>query len=110
METGKSDITKSAVKISEKKLERRLISEVKKLGGKALKFYSPYETGFPDRLVLLHGRCHWVELKSTGKKLSPRQRIVCGELNTLGFIVHLISTEQALEGFIKYLKAFKWNS
>ena len=40
---------------SEKLLERKLREAVARLGGKALKFSSPYETGYPDRLVLMPG-------------------------------------------------------
>ena len=39
----------------EKIIEHKLLMEVKKIGGLALKFVSPGFDGVPDRIVLLHG-------------------------------------------------------
>jgi hypothetical protein len=87
--------------MNEKLIEKKLKEAVKKLGGKAVKFSSPFETGWPDRLVLMPGGfMWWVELKSTGKPLSPRQRIVCGELEALGFKVWKIDNQNLLDGFL----------
>lgn len=55
--------------MNEKLLERKLREEVKKLGGIALKFTSPFYTGMPDRIILMPGaKTRFVELKSPGKK------------------------------------------
>lgn len=88
----------------EKQLEKKLVCEVKKLGGKALKFTSRFETGWPDRQILLKGWTYWAELKSPGGELSPRQRVVRKELDKLGFFVWVIDTEDKLDCFITYLK------
>ena len=59
------------IQSSEKYLEKKLREEVRKAGGLAIKFTSPYFTGMPDRLVLMpKGRIWFVEVKSTGKRLS----------------------------------------
>jgi hypothetical protein len=87
----------------EKQLEKKLVREVKKLGGKALKFTSRFETGWPDRLVLLTGRTYWVEMKSPGGELSPRQKVVRKELTDLGFPVWVIDTEEKLDDFIDFI-------
>lgn len=90
--------------MNEKLIEKKLKAAVKKLGGKALKFYSPFETGWPDRIVLLpHKQVLWVELKSTGKGLSDRQKVVRKELDALGFSVTVIDDQQKLESFLNSL-------
>ena len=71
--------------MNEKLLERKLREAIKKLGGKALKFSSPYETGYPDRLILMPGgRTYWAELKTTGKKPTEKQLLRQLELRSLG--------------------------
>lgn len=59
---------------SEKKIEQKLCSEVKKRGGMAVKFVSPGLDGVPDRLVLFQGGVSaFVELKAPGRKMRPLQ-------------------------------------
>lgn len=91
--------------MNEKLIERKLVRELKKIGGKALKFTSRYETGWPDRLVLLNGRTYWAELKSPGKELTPRQKVVRGELEALGFSLWVIDTADKLDIFLNMLKS-----
>lgn len=58
----------------ESTLESRLVREVKKHGGLALKWVSPGQNGVPDRIVILpDGRVAFVEMKAPGKQLSPLQ-------------------------------------
>lgn len=86
---------------SEKVIEKRLALEVKKLGGLALKFTSTFFTGVPDRIVLMpKGKIYFVELKSEGKKPTPRQVIVIGQLRLLGFKVFVIDTSVKLKMFL----------
>lgn len=93
-----------AKKESEKVLEKKLVSEVKKLGGIALKFWGVSITGFPDRFVLMPGgRLYLVELKSTGKSLSPRQQIVKKFLEEMGFAVEVIDSSTLLDNFLKMI-------
>src|SRR5690349_4969173 len=83
---------------SEKTLEKKLREAVKKCKGLALKFYCLSFTGIPDRVVLMPGGRIWfVELKSTGEKLSPRQKIVIPMLLNLGFKVWIIDDEEELD-------------
>lgn len=94
----------SSVRDSEKWLERALVREVKAAGGKAVKFSSVVETSWPDRLVLMPGQqVYWVELKSKGKKQTPRQQLVAAELSALGFFVYMIDTEEKLNEFVRSL-------
>lgn len=86
---------------SEKVIEKKLTLEVKKLGGLALKFSSSFFTGIPDRIVLMpKGKIYFVELKSEGKKPTPRQVIVIEQLRGLGFKVFVVDTSQKLKMFL----------
>lgn len=90
---------KENIKIwSEKVLERKLVEGVKKLGGKALKFYSKIDTSYPDRLIQMPGgKTYWVEVKSTGKEQTPLQQLRAKELTQLGFRVFVVDTQEKLD-------------
>lgn len=87
--------------MNEKLIEKKLREAIRKLGGKALKFSSPYETGYPDRLILMPGgKVFWVELKTTGKKPTEKQMLRQTELRNLGFVSEVIDSEEGLKKFI----------
>lgn len=91
---------------NEKKTERKLRLEVEKIGGLCLKWISPNFSGVPDRIVLMpNGRVYFVELKSEGKRLSPRQRIVVKLLEKMGFEVWRIDSSEIVTKFINRIKA-----
>lgn len=75
----------------EKYIEQKLVTEVKKMGGMALKFVSPGFDGVPDRLILLpKGKMAFIELKAPGKTLRPLQEKRKRQLETLGFLVFCV--------------------
>lgn len=79
--------------MKESRIENRLIKEIEKIGGKALKFVSPGVTGVPDRIVLLpHGKIIFVELKAPGEKPTPMQNFRAKEYRALGFDVRCIDS------------------
>lgn len=91
--------------MNEKLIEKKLREAVKKLGGLALKFWVVSFTGFPDRIILMpHGIIRFAELKSTGKDLKPRQKIVIAMLRKLGFEVYVIDTQNLLDEFLNKLR------
>lgn len=91
--------------MNEKLIEKKLRESVKKLGGMALKFTSPGTAGVPDRIVIMPGgKIHFVEVKSAGKKLSPMQKRFAGKLTDLNFHFWALSSQQALDEFIYFLK------
>jgi len=93
------------MKTSEKYFERKLREVVKRLGGIAIKIISPSFTGLPDRMVLMPGGRIWfIELKSTGKSPSPRQRVVHELLCRLGFSVLVIDSETTLNEFLSVIR------
>lgn len=91
--------------MNEKLLEKKLREAIRKLGGRAIKFSSPYETGYPDRLILMpKGRVYWAELKTTGKKPTEKQLLRQSELRSLGFISEVIDSEETLKNFLTRLE------
>lgn len=75
----------------EKHIEQGLVTEVKKMGGMALKFVSPGFDGVPDRLILLpKGKLAFIELKAPGKRLRPLQEKRRRQLESLGFLVFCV--------------------
>ena len=90
---------------SEKVLEKYLVSEVKSLGGWAVKLLSGLVTGLPDRLILLPGGvAAFVEVKTTGKKATPRQLVIHKQLRELGFRVEVLDSKEGINNFINSYK------
>ena len=85
----------------EKKIECRLVTEVKKRGGIAPKFVSPGLAGMPDRLVLIpDGRLAFVEVKAPGKKPRPLQLSRHRLLRDLGFRVYVLDDPADIAGML----------
>ncbi len=90
---------------SEKLIEKNLVSGVKKLGGLAIKFSSSYDTGFPDRLIVMpEGKTYWRELKTTGKKPTKLQSLKIEYLRNLGHDVGVIDSLEQLDAFLEELQ------
>lgn len=86
----------------ESTLERMLVSEVKKIGGRALKWVSPGNNGVPDRIVLLpNGRTVYVEMKAPGKPLQPLQKWWANKLKGMGHKHYLLDSEDDIKAFIE---------
>ena len=75
----------------ESEVEKQFVAAVKAAGGQALKFTSQTMNGVPDRLVLLiGGKCAFVELKAPGKQMRILQRKRRQQLEALGFPVFCV--------------------
>lgn len=91
--------------MQEKKIEKRLVSETKKMGGLCLKLNSQSANGVPDRLVLTPGGgVYFIELKSPGKKLDPLQYYWMGVLNKMGFSFHKLDSFDDVDAFLDLIK------
>lgn len=91
--------------MDEKALERHLCATVKHLGGLALKWLNPWFTGVPDRIVILPWRrIYFVELKSPGGRVSPRQKVVFEWLAKLGWPVTVIFNREQLFEFYELIE------
>jgi len=87
--------------MSESTLERRLVSEVKRIGGEAPKWVSPGNRGVPDRIVILpDGRTIYVEMKAPGKPLDPLQAKWARKLLGMGHRHYKIDSNESIDSFI----------
>ena len=85
----------------ESAVERKLVAEVKKRGGLAVKFVSPGLDGVPDRLVLLPGgKMAFVELKAPGGSMRPLQKKRVSQLAGLGFRVYCVYGKEMIGGVL----------
>lgn len=86
----------------EKEIERKLVTEVKRMGGICPKFVSPGFDGMPDRIVLLpNGKLAFVEVKTPGEKPRPLQLARHKMISHLGFKVYVLDDEGQI-GVILY--------
>ena len=90
---------------SEKQIEKKLVSAVRKSGGLALKFVSPGYDGVPDRLILIaYGKVGFVEVKAPSKKPRALQLKRHRELRKLGFKVYVLDNPDDIEKIIDDIK------
>ena len=90
------------LKESEKVLEKKLGKWIKEAGGKSLKLSSQFNTGLPDRMILLpKEHVFYCELKSTGQKPSKMQDIIHNEIRALGFRVYVVDSTDGLSEMLK---------
>lgn len=91
----------------ESEVEKAFVDAVKAAGGQAMKFTSQTMNGVPDRLVLLlGGKCAFVELKAPGKQMRLLQRKRRLQIQALGFPVFCIDRVEQIQPAIEALQ--KW--
>ena len=77
--------------MKERDIEKVLVDEVRKVGGRAYKFTSPGNDGVPDRIVLIpDGQIIFVELKTEVGRLTRLQRTQCERIKSLGQKVRVL--------------------
>ncbi len=88
--------------MKEKEIEKILVDEVRKLGGRAYKWVSPGNNGVPDRIVILPDRDpYFVELKTDTGRLSPTQKIQIDRLIGMGQQVSVVRGVKGVEQFFR---------
>lgn len=88
--------------VSEKVIEKYLISRVREIGGVCLKYSNSNMTGYPDRLVCFpDGKTAWVEIKSKGKKPTRQQELRHEELRAVGQNVFVVDSRALVDCVIK---------
>ena len=86
----------------ERDIEKCLVTEVKKLGGRAYKWTSPGNDGVPDRIVILPGRPPiFVELKTELGRLTTLQKVQISRLRDLGQDVRVLYGMDDVDRFLK---------
>ena len=92
----------------ENEVEKQFVKAVRAAGGQALKFTSQSMNGVPDRLVLLlGGKCAFVELKAPGKQMRILQRKRRQQLEALGFPVFWVDRPEQIQPAINALLRWK---
>lgn len=96
----------------EKSTEKRLVTEVERVGGWCLKLPAIHNAGLPDRLCLFPGgEVVFVELKAFGKKPRKIQALMHQKLKAMGFRVEVIDTPEQIKKIIKeYEEQCKFSS
>ena len=88
--------------MKESELERILVEEVRKEGGKAYKWVSPGNDGVPDRIVFFPGGdVYFVELKTETGTVSAQQDI---QLKTLARLDQAAMVVRGIKGLIEFFR------
>lgn len=89
----------------EKEIEKVLVEQVKRMGGRAYKWVSPGNDGVPDRIVVLPGmQPIFVELKTETGRLSALQKIQNGWLRSMGQTVYVLFGLQGVNTFLDMVR------
>ena len=88
--------------MKESDLEKILVDEVRKEGGRAYKWVSPGNDGVPDRIVFFPGgELYFIELKTDTGRVSPQQKIQLNRLLGLGQQARVI---RGMDGLISFFR------
>ena len=91
--------------MSEKTVEQKLVSEVKKAGGICPKWVAPGFDGVPDRIAMFPGgKIAFVEVKAPGEKPRPLQAARHVLLRRLGFRVYILDEIEKIGGMIDEIR------
>ena len=86
----------------ESEIEKILVDEIRKMGGRAFKWVSPGNDGVPDRIVVLPGYpAIFVEMKTVTGKLTSLQRIQIDRLQKMGQDVRVLYGEKETWTFLE---------
>ena len=89
----------------ERDVEKHLVKQVAKLGGKAYKWSSPANRAVPDRICCLpQSQIKLVECKAPGRTFSPLQAKIAKYLRGLGHEVFLVDTKEKVDILIEFWK------
>lgn len=83
---------------TEQAIERYLCNKVKNRGGMCVKLVG--FNGIPDRLVVMNGKCVFVEMKAPNGRLSPVQIAVHKRLKALGHDVRVLWSYEEVDDFL----------
>lgn len=89
----------------ERDIERKLVNEIKAVGGICPKWVAPGFDGVPDRIVLMPGaKIAFVEVKASGEKPRPLQLSRHELLRRLGFKVFVLDNVEKIGGMIDEIR------
>lgn len=85
----------------EKRIEQRLVDQVKSAGGLCMKWVAPAMAGVPDRICFFKGgKVVFVELKAPGKVPTPLQQRIHMMLSDLGAEVRVIDSLDDVDSLV----------
>lgn len=94
-----SEARKRGTRVLESSVERYLRERIEGLGGRCFKLVD--KIGMPDRLVILNGQMHLVELKRPkGGRLSRVQRALHAELAEAGVVTAKLKNRVEVDEWI----------
>lgn len=93
--------------IREKIIEQYLYRQVKKMGGRAIKFTSSNLRSLPDRICVFPGFICFVECKAPGRKPTEKQSQMIKWLKSLGHVAVVIDSRPRVDAFLKWVKENK---
>ena len=86
----------------ERALEDRCVSKIEARGGLCLKLRPPTGRGFPDRVVMISGRCFFVEFKRPNLGVIAKQQTAWRVMLTLaGFGVYTCDTDAQFDAALE---------
>ena len=85
----------------ESEVEQYLVWHVARMGGVAYKFKSVNRRGVADRVVCLPGGQTWfIELKTTGGRLAPLQKLFAQEMERMGQRYVCLWTKEQVDAWV----------
>ena len=87
----------------ESEIEAYLVKRVREAGGVTYKFSSPSHAGVPDRVVILHGRVGFLELKAPGKKPTALQQREIDRISAQGVPAYWADGREGVDYFMGQL-------
>lgn len=89
----------------ERAIEAKLVRGCKKFGSEVRCIKFKVGEGYPDRIILIHsGAVLFVEVKSPGALLRPRQQHRVRELFELGFTTVVVSSSEQVDSVLSLIR------
>lgn len=90
--------------IRESQIEAYLVDKIKAIGGLCWKFVSPNVTGVPDRIILIHGRAYFVEVKTETGRLEKIQYHRARQIRDCGLSVTVVKSKEQVDQLIERIR------
>lgn len=98
---GRNDVQDQEGEMRESTIERYLVKQVAKAGGRAYKWVSPGNRGVPDRLVMFRNVVVFAEVKTETGRLSSQQEIQHRKIRDFNFPVWVLRSKDHVDFIIR---------
>lgn len=97
--------------IKESVIEKYLVTRVKELGGRCVKFTSPGTRGVSDRICFMpYGVTAMIELKRPGEELAPLQAKWLRDMTELGHYAAWADSKEEIDTILYVLEDKMWEA